>query len=76
MLEVIPTLFRRLYRNWKLAFESDKVKTEFYRRYHPVPEFIPKNLTSELSIPRCVLRYLLQIGTIKRHPTICPCVKH
>ena len=51
MLEVIPTIFRRMYRNWDLAFAQSGITKEFHKHYHPAPEFIPNNLFSELSIP-------------------------
>ncbi len=50
MLEVIPTLTRRVECNWKLAFPMENQETEFFGN-HPLPEFVPANLFSELSLP-------------------------
>lgn len=51
LLEAVPTLFRRLYRNWALAFPSSDVKLDLCEPYHPLPDFVPANLFSDLSLP-------------------------
>jgi hypothetical protein len=50
MLEVIPTLWRRLVTNWQLAFPDKDGQTEPYERT-PLPEFLPSRLFSELQLP-------------------------
>ena len=54
LLEVLPTLARRLETNWKLhptlsgtVFED--IKSEGYP--HPLPDFLPANLFSDLNLP-------------------------
>lgn len=49
MLEVIPTLLRRLQTNWELAYSDNN--QEYFVKYLPLPEFIPANLFSELGLP-------------------------
>ena len=51
MLEVIPTISRRLFCGWKMAFPLPGLESEPQMYRHPVPEFIPENLFSELSLP-------------------------
>ena len=51
MLEVIPTITRRWLKQWSLAFPSGKITHELQVNRHPVPEFIPQTLFSELSLP-------------------------
>lgn len=51
MLEVIPTLARRLFFNWELAFPTQHRSNDFFRQYHPLPDFIPRALFSELNLP-------------------------
>jgi hypothetical protein len=47
LLEAVPTALRRLERNWMAngQLESD------YRSGHPLPEFVPATLFSDLSLP-------------------------
>ena len=51
MLEVIPTLIRRLTTNWKLAFPKNDDINENYIEYLPLPEFITSTLFSDLALP-------------------------
>ena len=51
MLEVVPTIARRLYRNWGIAFPKNSDATELTLNRHPVPEYIPSTLFNELSLP-------------------------
>lgn len=66
LLEVIPTLTRRLSRNWDLAYPSGTAKKDLFVPYHPLPDFIPRNLFSELSLPE--VRILLQPATVNHDP--------
>lgn len=50
MLEVIPTLWRRLATGWQLAYPPENVQTEPHERT-PLPEFLPSRLFSELQLP-------------------------
>ena len=51
LLEVVPTLLRRLFTEWKLAFPADGVEHDLFEAFHPLPEFVPRNLFSDLSLP-------------------------
>lgn len=51
LLEAIPTMVRRLFRDWKLAFPEGTERRDFQTDYHPLPDFIPRNLFSDLSLP-------------------------
>lgn len=56
LLEAVPTLVRRLFRRWRLAFPTDDASLDLYEPYHPLPDFVPRNLFSDLSLPEvCVL---------------------
>ena len=53
-LEVLPTLARRLNTNWRLHPELSGTVTEDLKaeRFpHPLPEFLPPNLFSDLNLP-------------------------
>jgi len=50
MLEVIPTLLRRIESNWKLAFPDGELY-ENYIKNHPLPEYITSTLFSDLALP-------------------------
>lgn len=50
MLEVVPTLLRRMASDWLLAFPTqDQLHEPFERR--PLPEFLPAQLFGELQLP-------------------------
>ncbi len=54
LLELLPTLARRLETNWKLhpalsGTVSEDIKSEGYP--HPLPDFLPPNLFSDLNLP-------------------------
>lgn len=51
LLEAAPTLVRRLFRGWRLAFQSDVASLDLHEPYHPLPDFVPRNLFSDLSLP-------------------------
>ena len=51
MLEVVPTIARRLYTNWGIAFPQNSDAVELAIKRHPVPEYIPSTLFNELSLP-------------------------
>ena len=54
LLEALPTLGRRLFRDWKLAFG---VGQDLYKGAppHPLPDFIPGNLFTELALPEVLI---------------------
>jgi len=51
LLEVMPTLLRRIESNWKLAFPKGEEVYENYQKNHPLPEFITATLFSDLALP-------------------------
>lgn len=51
LIEVVPTLVRRLFLDWKLAFPVEGKLLDFQVDYHPLPDFIPRNLFGDLSLP-------------------------
>ena len=54
LLEVIPTLVRRLETNWKLNSGKDGVESYDLASSgapHPLPDFLPANLFSDLNLP-------------------------
>jgi hypothetical protein len=51
LLEAAPTLVRRLFRRWRLAFPAGVASLDLLEPYHPLPDFVPRNLFSDLSLP-------------------------
>ena len=51
LLEAVPTLVRRLFRNWELAFPTTAGALDFQENFHPLPDFVPRSLFSDLSLP-------------------------
>ena len=51
LLEVVPTLVRRLFRQWQMAFPTPADTLDFQINYHPLPDFVPRNLFSDLNLP-------------------------
>lgn len=51
LLEAVPTLVRRLFRNWELAFPTAAGSLDLQENFHPLPDFVPRNLFSDLSLP-------------------------
>jgi DEAD/DEAH box helicase/Helicase conserved C-terminal domain len=51
LLEVAPTLLRRLHRNFKLAWPRGGRTHDRYIERHPFPEFVPRALFADLNLP-------------------------
>lgn len=51
LLEAVPTLARRYFRQWQLVKPQGSVRTDMQVGWHPLPDFIPRNLFSDLSLP-------------------------
>lgn len=51
MTAVLPTLLRRLEANWDAVADGSARQTDAYVRDHPLPEFVPKTLFSDLNLP-------------------------
>lgn len=62
LLEAAPTLVRRLFRQWQLAFPAPSGSLDHFEPYHPLPDFVPRNLFSDLSLPE--VRILVPPATV------------
>lgn len=62
LLEAAPTLVRRLFRRWQLALPSGDASLDLHAPYHPLPDFVPRNLFSDLSLPE--VRVLVPPATV------------
>ncbi|PYD46395.1 protein DpdJ [Novacetimonas pomaceti] len=51
LLEAVPTLLRRLFNKWELAFPSPAASLDIQSDYHPLPDFVPRSLFSDLNLP-------------------------
>ena len=51
LLEALPTLVRRLYTDWELAYPTEIQTHDFKVNWHPLPDFVPRTLFSDLSLP-------------------------
>ena len=51
LLEVAPTLMRRMFRNWNLAWPSQGHDHDRFTPDHPLPDFAPRALFSDLNLP-------------------------
>ncbi|MBF9235121.1 protein DpdJ [Microvirga alba] len=51
LMEVAPTLLRRIYRDWQLAWPSEGRTHDRYVFDHPLPEAAPRTLFSDLNLP-------------------------
>jgi hypothetical protein len=51
LLEVVPTLTRRLFQNWRKAFPDEAGEWDEYVAWRPLPEYLPANLFSDLNLP-------------------------
>lgn len=62
LLEAVPTLVRRLFRRWQLALPAYNGALDLQIDYHPLPDFVPRNLFSDLSLPE--VRVILPPATL------------
>ncbi len=51
LLEVAPTLMRRLFRDWSLAWPEAGRDRDRFTPDHPLPDFAPRALFSDLNLP-------------------------
>lgn len=51
LLDAIPTLSRRLHRNWRLAHPLHDGMLDLHTEWHPLPDFVARNLFSDLNLP-------------------------
>jgi len=68
LLEAVPTLVRRLFRNWQLAIPCAGTALDLQVDYHPLPDFVPRNLFSDLSLPE--VRVVIPPATVNHDERI------
>lgn len=51
LLEAIPTLARRLHRDWRLAQSGGSDRRDVQTDWHPLPDFVARTLFSDLNLP-------------------------
>lgn len=68
LLEAVPTLVRRLFRDWKLAIPNAGATRDLQVDHHPLPDFVPANLFSDLSLPE--VRIIIPPATINHQERI------
>jgi DEAD/DEAH box helicase/Helicase conserved C-terminal domain len=55
LMEVAPTLLRRLYRNWEKAWPSGTGGYDHFLFDHPLPESAPRTLFADLNLPEVTI---------------------
>lgn len=68
LLEAVPTLVRRLFRGWQLAIPNAGATLDLQVDHHPLPDFIPRNLFSDLSLPE--VRVIIPPATVNHEERI------
>lgn len=68
LLEAIPTLVRRLFRNWQLAIPGPTGAHDLQVDYHPLPDFVPRSLFNDLSLPE--VRAIIPPATVNHEERI------
>lgn len=68
LLEAVPTLVRRLFRNWQLAMPAGGATLDLQVDHHPLPDFVPRNLFSDLSLPE--VRVIVPPATINHEERV------
>jgi hypothetical protein len=68
LLEAVPTLVRRLFRGWQLANPTTGATLDLQVDYHPLPDFVPRNLFSDLSLPE--VRVIIPPATVNHDERI------
>jgi hypothetical protein len=51
LLEAVPTLSRRLSRDWDLALPAPPSEKDLFSAYHPLPDYVARTLFSDLALP-------------------------
>ena len=68
LLEAVPTLVRRLFRDWQLAIPNSGATLDVQVDYHPLPDFVPRNLFSDLSLPE--VRAIIPQATVNHEERV------
>jgi hypothetical protein len=51
LLEVVPTLARRMFQDWRLAWPSPGREKDRFTPNHPLADYVPRALFSDLNLP-------------------------
>ncbi len=65
LLEAVPTLARRLFRDWELAQGGGLDLTV---DYHPLPDFVPRTLFDDLNLPEVLID--VPAATVRDEPKV------
>ncbi|MET3793445.1 protein DpdJ [Aquamicrobium terrae] len=68
LLEAVPTLVRRLFRNWQPAIPGAGAALDLQVDHHPLPDFVPRNLFSDLSLPE--VRVIIPPATVNHEERV------
>ncbi|GGA00055.1 protein DpdJ [Sphingobium fuliginis] len=68
LLEAVPTLVRRLFRGWQLAIPNAGAPLDRQVDHHPLPDFVPRNLFSDLSLPE--VRVIIPPATVNHEERV------
>ena len=68
LLEAIPTLYRRVFKNWKLAFPTANFKLDLNNKFHPLPDYVPQSLFGDLGLPE--IKIVIPPATTKHEQRI------
>lgn len=68
LLEAVPTLVRRLFRGWQLAIPNTGATLDLQVDHHPLPDFVPRNLFSDLSLPE--VRVIIPSATVNHEERV------
>jgi hypothetical protein len=63
LLEAVPTLARRLHRDWRPAFPAGPQHRDFQVDWHPLPDFVARTLFTDLSLPEVAV--VLPAATVR-----------
>lgn len=55
LLEAVPTLARRLHREWRVASSPTPDVFDFQVDWHPLPDFVARTLFTDLSLPEVTI---------------------
>jgi len=68
LLEAVPTLVRRLFRNWQLALPRGGQTQDLQVDFHPLPDFVPRSLFNDLNLPE--VRVIIPAATVNHQERI------
>jgi hypothetical protein len=65
LLEAVPTLARRLHRNWRKAHPQGGTDLDLQTDWHPLPDFVARTLFTDLNLPEVTV--ILPAATVRDH---------